>query len=59
MRVSGPSYRVMEALPLLTAEALTPHPKNHTHLYGVKCTQRVDSRTSDGLSTSIQKWVVL
>jgi len=56
MRVSGSSYRVTEALPLLTAD---PPPPNHAHLYGVKSTQHVDSQTSDGLSTSIQKWIVL
>jgi len=36
--------RSRESLPLLT---LTP--PNHTHLYGVKCTRRVDSQTQHGL----------
>ena len=47
LRPQGPYVRrgrSREALPLLR---LTP--PNHTYLYGVKCTRRVDSQTQHGL----------
>ena len=57
LRPQGPHVRrgrSREALPPLR---LTP--PNCTHLYGVKCTRRVDSQTQHGLPRIHPKWVVL